>query len=111
MIAGGVAESAIALDPGIGFGKTTVQNLALIRRLDEIAALGHPVLLGASRKSFIGRTLGIEDPGGRIWGTAAANALGVAFGAHIFRVHDVPEMRQVIDLAAAVCQQEPTTCP
>ena len=106
MLTGGIAESAIAVDPGIGFGKTVEQNLLLIRRLDELAALGYPVLLGTSRKSFIGKVLELDDPGARIWGTASSNALGVANGATIFRVHDVAEMRQVVDLAWAIARAE-----
>ncbi|MFT5128090.1 MAG: dihydropteroate synthase, partial [Rhodothermales bacterium] len=98
----GVADSAIILDPGIGFAKSAEQNLILIQRLAEFADLGFPILLGPSRKSFIGRILGIEDPAERIWGTAASVAIGIANGASIIRVHDVREMRQVCDLAAAI---------
>jgi dihydropteroate synthase len=100
--AAGVADSAIILDPGIGFAKSAAQNLELIHRLAEFAALGYPVLLGPSRKSFIGHTLGIDDPAERIWGTAASVAIGIANGVRIIRVHDVREMRQVCDLAAAI---------
>lgn len=100
--AAGVAGSAIILDPGIGFAKSAEQNLLLIQRLAEFAALGFPILLGPSRKSFIGRILGIDDPAERIWGTAASIAIGIANGAQIIRVHDVREMRQVCDLSSAI---------
>jgi dihydropteroate synthase len=98
----GVAPDHICLDPGIGFSKTAEQNLALIRRLSEFESHGLPILLGASRKSFIGKTLEIDDPSERVWGTAAAVAIGVANGAGIVRVHDVAAMRQVADLAHAI---------
>ena len=101
----GVADSAIILDPGIGFAKSAEQNLLIIQRLAEFTELGFPILLGTSRKSFIGHTLGIEDPAERIWGTAASVAIGIANGASIIRVHDVREMRQVCDLAAAITDQ------
>lgn len=100
--AAGVAESAICLDPGIGFSKTVDQNLILLNRLDAFLELGYPLLVGPSRKSFIGRTLGIDSPARREWGTAAACAVAVMRGAHILRVHDVSAMRQVCDLAVAI---------
>ena len=100
--AAGVAPDNICLDPGIGFSKTAEQNLMLLRRLAEFGGYGRPILLGPSRKSFIGKTLGIDDPGARIWGTAAAVALGVGAGARIIRVHDVAAMRQVADMALAL---------
>ena len=102
LVTAGVAEDAIVLDPGIGFSKTVEQNLQLVKHLDELQGHGRPILLGPSRKSFIGKTLGIDDPGDRVWGTAAAVAYGIAKGARIIRVHDVPEMRQVIDMASAM---------
>jgi dihydropteroate synthase len=83
----GVAEESIILDPGVGFGKTVEQNLELIDRLGEICALGYPVLLGPSRKSFIGYTLNLP-PSERLEGTAAAAAVGIDRGADILRVHD-----------------------
>lgn len=84
----GISDDRIILDPGIGFGKTVTQNLELLNRLDEIRALGYPVLLGASRKSFIGYTLDLP-PDQRAEGTAAATAVGIVRGADIVRVHDV----------------------
>jgi len=90
----GVQKEAIILDPGIGFGKTVEQNLELINRLGDIRALGFPVLLGPSRKSFIGYTLNLP-PGQRVEGTAAAVAVGITRGADIIRVHDVEAMVRV----------------
>jgi dihydropteroate synthase len=97
----GVAESHILLDAGIGFGKTREHNLELINRLDEIRALGYPVLLGASRKSFIGFTLDLPADQ-RIEGTAATIAIGIARGADIIRVHDVKEMGRVARMTDAL---------
>jgi dihydropteroate synthase len=97
----GVAESHILLDAGIGFGKTREHNLELINRLDEIRALGYPVLLGTSRKSFIGFTLDLPADQ-RIEGTAATIAIGIARGADIVRVHDVKEMARVAKMTDAL---------
>lgn len=98
----GVESRRVAIDPGIGFGKTFEQNLDLIRRLGEFASLGLPVVLGASRKRFIGEVLGIDDPKDRLEGTAATVALGVANGAQVVRVHDVKAMARVARMADAV---------
>ena len=97
----GIAGDRIVVDPGIGFGKSVAGNLELLRRLPELAVLDRPVLVGTSRKSFIGTVLG-REVGERLFGTAATMALAVAGGASIFRVHDVREMRDVVDMAAAV---------
>ncbi len=97
----GVAESHIILDPGIGFGKTVQHNLELINRLDEIRTLGYPVLLGSSRKSFIGLTLDLPADQ-RLEGTAATVAVGIARGADIVRVHDVREMARVAKMTDAL---------
>lgn len=86
--AAGVADNQIILDPGLGFGKSREQNLELVNHLDEIKALGYPVLLGPSRKSFIGYTLNLP-PDQRVEGTAAVCAVGIVRGADILRVHDV----------------------
>ncbi len=99
--AAGVAETHIVLDPGIGFGKTREQNLELINRLGEIRALGYPVLLGPSRKSFIGYTLDLP-PDQRVEGTAATVAVGITRGADIIRVHDVKEMARVAKMTDAL---------
>ncbi len=97
----GVEETRLILDPGIGFGKTREQNLELINRLDEIRALGYPVLLGTSRKSFIGFTLDLPADQ-RVEGTAATVAVGIARGADIIRVHDVKEMTRVAKMTDAI---------
>jgi dihydropteroate synthase len=100
-VANGIAESRVILDPGIGFGKTTAHNLELIRRLDELVALGRPVMIGASRKSFIGRITGRSDPAEREAGTVAINVLAFARGATVFRVHDVGPSYDALTVAAA----------
>ena len=97
----GIDDSQIILDPGIGFGKTREHNLELINRLDEIRALGFPVLLGASRKSFIGFTLDLPADQ-RMEGTAATVAVGITRGADIVRVHDVREMARVAKMTDAI---------
>ena len=102
----GVAKSQIVLDPGIGFGKSSEQNCELLARLPELARLGYPLLLGTSRKSFIGAILEKSKlsaaSGERIWGTAATVAASILQGAHIVRVHDVAEMAQVARVCDAV---------
>jgi dihydropteroate synthase len=100
-VAAGVAEDRIALDPGIGFGKTMAHNLELLRRLDEIVALGRPVVVGTSRKSFLGRITGRDDPHQRVMGTVATNVLAFERGGEIFRVHDVSATRDALAVAAA----------
>jgi dihydropteroate synthase len=91
----GIAKSQIILDPGTGFGKSYEQNFELIARLPELARFGCPLLVGTSRKSFIGRALGGVPEAQRIWGTAATVAASIFGGAHIVRVHDIREMIQV----------------
>jgi len=91
----GVTKSQIIVDPGIGFGKSFEQNYELIARLPEIARLGFPILIGTSRKGFLGKTLDGKPPEERIWGTAATVAASILAGAHIVRVHDVNEMVEV----------------
>jgi dihydropteroate synthase len=101
----GVGENVIVLDPGIGFGKTREHNLELINRLGEIRSLGYPILLGTSRKSFIGFTLDLP-PDQRIEGTAATVAVGITRGADIIRVHDVKEMARVAKMTDAMVRNE-----
>ena len=101
-IAGGVHRDRIIVDPGIGFGKTVEHNLQILRNLEEFHRLGRPLLVGTSRKSFIGRILSQDLPKERIWGTAATVALAVAAGAHIVRVHEVDQMSQVASMAYAI---------
>jgi dihydropteroate synthase len=97
----GIPDEQIILDPGIGFGKTVDHNLELINRLNEIRELGYPVLLGPSRKSFIGFTLDLP-PGERVEGTAAAIAVGIVRGADIIRVHDVLQIARVAKMTDAL---------
>ncbi len=100
----GVADAQIILDPGIGFGKTVEQNLELIDRLAEIRSLGYPLLLGPSRKSFIGYTLDLP-PDQRLEGTAAAAAVGIVRGADILRVHDVEAMARLARMTDAIVRR------
>jgi dihydropteroate synthase len=97
----GVREERVLLDPGIGFGKRDEHNLALIRRLDEIVALGRPVVIGTSRKGFIGRVAGAPHGADRLAGTLATNVLALERGASVFRVHDVAPAREALTVAAA----------
>ena len=98
----GVSPDAIVVDPGFGFGKTVEHNCFLLRRLDEIVALGYPVLVGMSRKGFVGKLLGDRPTHDRVHGTAAAVALAVKAGTRLVRVHDVAAMRDVVAVAEAV---------
>ena len=98
-IRNGLPKSQLVLDPGIGFGKSFAQNYELIARLPELARLGFPILVGPSRKGFIGRTLGGIPENERTYGTAAAVTACILQGAHIVRVHDVREMAQVARVA------------
>lgn len=102
-LAAGIRRTAIALDPGIGFGKDLRGNLEILRRLGELTSFGLPLLVGSSRKSFIGAITG-REPGDRLHGTAATVALAVAGGASILRVHDVAAMRAVADMAHAIAR-------
>ncbi len=101
-LAAGVAEDRIALDPGVGFGKTHRQSMELIARLSDIAALGFPVLLGASRKRFVGQATGVAEPRERLYGTLAAHLAGIDAGAHIVRAHDIKPHRQALDMIDAI---------
>lgn len=100
-VAAGVDESRIWLDPGIGFGKTVQHNFELLRGIPELATLGRPILLGTSRKSFIGRTDG-SDTDDRLGGTIATSILAALAGATVLRVHDVREMSQAMCVVDAV---------
>jgi dihydropteroate synthase len=97
----GVAEERIWVDPGIGFGKTVGHNLELLRRLGELRDLGRPILIGTSRKSFLGKLTG-REAGERLGGTIASNVLALMRGAEIFRVHDVRAVREALVVAEAV---------
>ncbi len=98
----GIQDAQIWLDPGLGFGKTAQHNFELLRRLPGLKALGYPLVVGASRKKFLGRILGTDDPNDRLEGTAAAVALSIAGGADVVRVHDVREMARVAKVSDAV---------
>ncbi len=103
--AAGIARERIIVDPGIGFGKTFEHNLEVMDRLDEFKVLGLPILLGTSRKRYIGRLLDGAPPEQRVEGTAAAVAIGIARGADIVRVHDVAEMARVVRVADAITRR------
>lgn len=98
----GIADEAIVLDPGLGFAKRTEHSVAVLRELDRIVALGAPVMVGPSRKRFIGELSGGLPPEARLAGTIAACVHALAGGARMFRVHDVREVRRAIDVAAAL---------
>ncbi|HZY44419.1 MAG TPA: dihydropteroate synthase [Anaerolineae bacterium] len=106
----GIQDHSIIIDPGIGFGKTTEQNLELLNRLNEFTALGYPILSGPSRKSFIGYTLN-APPDQRSAGTAAAVAISIVRGADIVRVHDVRSMAQVAKMTDAIVRRQRTGEP
>jgi len=98
----GIPRERIFIDPGIGFGKTVQHNLLLLKNIDRFVATGYRVLIGPSRKSFIGKITGKENPADRIFGTAAAVALCVSAGVSIVRVHDVAEMADVVKVANTI---------
>jgi dihydropteroate synthase len=99
-----VIEDAIVVDPGIGFAKTAEQNLALLRRLAELTELGRPIMVGPSRKSFIGRILDVPPPE-RVAGTVAACVAAFVGGARVFRVHDVAPVVQALRVTEAIARQ------
>jgi dihydropteroate synthase len=108
-VAAGVAAERIMLDPGIGFGKTIEHNLELLRRLDELVDLGRPIVIGTSRKSFLGRLTGRESPDDRVAATVATNVLAFERGARVFRVHDVAPVRDALTVTAATVRARWTT--
>ena len=99
---GGVTDAHIAVDPGIGFAKEGAHSLAVLAALPRFTALGYPVLVGVSRKRFIGEITGVQNPAGRLGGTLGANVAALARGARIFRVHDVRAAREALDVAWAI---------
>lgn len=107
-IAAGVSHNQIAIDPGLGFAKTYPQNLEILRHIPDFRPLGCPILIGPSRKSFIGWILNQPDPQQRVWGTAAACCGAIAGGADLIRVHDGPEMVQVAQVADALWRRSPS---
>ena len=98
----GISPNKIIIDPGIGFGKTAAHNLEIIRRLRDLRSLGKPILIGTSRKSFIGKVLGGLGPEERVEGTIAACLLAAERGANIVRVHDVKEVARAMRMADAI---------
>jgi dihydropteroate synthase len=106
--AAGIAEERIQLDPGIGFGKTLEHNLELLRRLDELTALGRPIVIGTSRKSFLGRLTG-RDVTERVYATVATSVIAFERGARVFRVHDVAATADALAVAAATFARWPQT--
>lgn len=102
----GIKHENLIVDPGIGFAKTAEQNLELLRQLPTFRSLGVPILVGVSRKSFIGRILNQPDPKNRVWGTAAACCAAIAGSADILRVHDVLEMHDVCRVADAIWRNQ-----
>jgi len=100
--AAGVSRDRIALDPGIGFGKTVEHNVALLQGLPQLASFGYPVLVGVSRKRFIGELTGVPEPVDRVPGSVAAACYAAEHGAHILRVHDVAETLQALKVVAAL---------
>jgi dihydropteroate synthase len=105
--AAGVAPDAICVDPGIGFGKTLAHNLTLLKRLDAFRSIGKPILVGPSRKSFIGALLDRVPPAERLEGTLAACVMAAVAGAHIVRVHDVAAVRRAVRVAEAIRDAAP----
>lgn len=103
--AAGIAAEAIAVDPGLGFAKTAGHSLELLSRLDALLSLDHPIVLGASRKSFIGHVTGEANPKERGVGSVAAHMWGVLHGAAIIRTHDVAMTRQAVSVTAALCNR------
>jgi dihydropteroate synthase len=104
--AAGVRREAVVLDPGIGFSKRSEHSLAVLSELPRLTEMGYPVLIGVSRKRFIGELTGIRDAAQRVHGTTGANVMALAGGARIFRVHDVGAARQALDVAWAILQRE-----
>lgn len=102
----GVRREAIVLDPGIGFSKRSDHSLAMLAELPRIVDADYPVLVGVSRKRFLGEITGVREPAERVHGTTGANVMALAFGARIFRVHDVAAARHALDVAWAILQHE-----
>ena len=105
-VAAGVRREAIVLDPGIGFSKRSEHSIAALSELPRLTNMGYPVLIGVSRKRFIGELTGIHEAAQRVHGTTGANVMALAGGARIFRVHDVGAARQALDVAWAILQRE-----
>ena len=102
----GVRRQAIVLDPGIGFSKRSEHSLAMLAEIPRIVDCDYPVMVGVSRKRFLGEITGVREPTERVHGTTGANVMALALGARIFRVHDVAVARQALDVAWAILQHE-----
>ncbi len=100
----GVVRDAIVLDPGVGFSKRTADSIAVVAGLPRLARLGRPLLIGASRKRFVGELTGVSDPAARVAGSVGVHVAGLARGARLFRVHDVRAHREALDAAWAILQ-------
>lgn len=105
--AAGVPAESIVLDPGVGFAKRAKHSLTVLAELPRIVALGYPVLVGVSRKRFIGEITGVKTAADRVFGTVGANVAALARGARLFRVHDVRAAREALDVAWAILSQDP----
>jgi dihydropteroate synthase len=103
---GGLPDEAIVLDPGVGFAKRSAHSLAVLAELPRVVALGFPVLVGVSRKRFIGELTKVGEPARRVYGTVGANVAALARGARLFRVHDVRPSREALDVAWAALGPE-----
>jgi dihydropteroate synthase len=108
-VAAGVPRTQIIVDPGLGFAKRPEHSYAALTALPTLASLDRPILIGPSRKSFLQAAIGHRDPGARQWGSAAAVAAGVFLGAHVVRVHDVPEMVDVVRVADRIREESDST--
>jgi dihydropteroate synthase len=108
-LAAGIAREQIALDPGIGFSKRSEHSLVVLGSLDRVAALGFPMVIGVSRKRFVGELSGASDPAERVEGTIGANVMALARGARIFRVHDVRAARRALDVAWGILRSVEAT--
>lgn len=107
--AAGIAREAIVLDPGVGFAKRGADSVAVLAGLPRLAALGRPLLVGASRKRFVGELSGIAEPAARMYGSVGAHVAALARGARLFRVHDVRAHREALDVAWAILHDEATS--
>jgi len=103
-LAAGIASNHIIIDPGIGFGKTIIHNLELIRHISLLNKLGYPVLLGASRKTFIGTLTNRKKPKERLWGTIGAHIAGALMGAQIVRVHEITQLKEALLVSDAIAR-------
>jgi len=106
--AAGIARESVVLDPGIGFAKRREHSLAVLAQLERVTSLGYPVMVGVSRKRFVGELSGVQEASKRVAGTVGANVSALLHGARLFRVHDVAENRQALDVAWAIMQAEPS---